>query len=219
MRVKPVHRPGDMRSSVRGPRTITVCDRLPVAGPEDFDVTTSQTAGAALHRRRTPSGGTAVRRTPAQRAPELAPLALDELRAYRQELIAEESRVSYWRRILQARLDLVIGDETSLDRLRTVLSEHQQSSRRLAMLPPDGAAGLPPLPDLAVLWQTENGGDADGTLVASLEAAERELSTYRRSLHDRLDAATGELISRYRDEPALALRALPLPRTAECGVA
>lgn len=219
MRVKPVHRPGDMRSSVRRPRTITDCDRLPVAGPEDFDVTTSQTAGAALRRRRTPSGGTAVRRTPAQRAPELAPLALDELRAYRQELIAEESRVSYWRRILQARLDLVIGDETSLDRLRTVLSDHQQNSRRLAMLPPDGAAGLPPLPDLAVLWQTEHGGDADGTLVASLEAAEQELSTYRRSLHDRLDAATGELISRYRDEPALALRALPLPRTAECGVA
>lgn len=145
-------------------------------------------------------------------------MALDDLRAYRQELIAEESRVSYWRRILQARLDLVLGDETSLSRLRTVLSEHQQNSRRLAMLPTDGAGGLPPLPDLAALWETENGNAADGALVTRLRAAEQELSAYRRSLHERLDAATGELIARYRDEPALALRALPL-RPAECGVA
>lgn len=184
-----------------------------------MSISTTQLAAAGTGTRRTRRAGGRPGTRPAERVAHLRHLSLDELRAYRQELITEESRVSYWRRILQARLDLVIGDETSLDRLRTVLSDHQQNSRRLAMLPPDGAAGLPPLPDLAVLWQTENGGDADGTLVASLEAAEQELSTYRRSLHDRLDAATGELISRYRDEPALALRALPLPRTAECGVA
>ena len=47
-------------------------------------------------------------------------------------------------------------------------------------------------------------------MVTRLRDAERELSAYRRSLHERLDAATGELISRYRDEPALALKALPL---------
>ena len=45
-----------------------------------------------------------------------------------------------------------------------------------------------------------------------LTDAEHELSSYRRSLHERLDAATGELISRYRDEPALALQALPMGR-------
>ena len=43
-----------------------------------------------------------------------------------------------------------------------------------------------------------------------LTAAVMVLATYRRSLHERLDAATGELISRYRDQPALALKALPL---------
>jgi hypothetical protein len=47
-------------------------------------------------------------------------------------------------------------------------------------------------------------------MITRLTDAEKELSTYRRSLHERLDAATGELISRYRDEPALALQALPL---------
>jgi hypothetical protein len=47
-------------------------------------------------------------------------------------------------------------------------------------------------------------------MVTRLSDAERELSSYRRSLHERLDAATGELISRYRDQPALALQALPL---------
>jgi len=146
-------------------------------------------------------------------APELAHLALDALRDYRQELVAEETRVSYWRRILQARLDQVIGpdDHQALSRLRGVLDDHGQSSRRLAMLPvvtPEDAA---PLPNLAVLWETTPGTETDhALLIARLTDAEKELSTYRRSLHERLDAATGELISRYRDQPALALKALPL---------
>jgi hypothetical protein len=183
-------------------------------------VTISQTTAEAPAPVRT--RGSAVspkpqRRPPAQRSPELAPLALDELREYRRSLITEESRVSYWRRILQARLDLALADQASLSRLRDVLAEHQESSRRLAVQTLDGPADVPPLPDLTVLWQTE--ADGEGGLVPRLAAAERELSAYRSSLHARLDAATGELISRYRDEPALALCALPLPRTADCGVA
>ena len=75
------------------------------------------------------------------------------------------------------------------------------------------ARTLPPLPDLAVLWETV--AAADGTadehaVLTRLAAAEAELSAYRRSLHERLDDATSELIARYRDEPALALRALPV---------
>lgn len=148
---------------------------------------------------------------PAQRAPELASLTLDELRAYRQELITEESRVSYWRRILHARLDLASGD-TRFDGMRTVLSQHHSDSRRLAQLPVDAPSdGAPPLPDLTVLWATErddpHGPDSD--MVSRLAAAEHQLSAYRRGLHRRLDTATGELIARYRDEPVLALGALP----------
>ena len=146
-------------------------------------------------------------------APELAHLGLEALRDYRQELVAEETRVSYWRRILQARLDQVSGpdDHHALRRLRGVLDEHGQSSRRLAMLPVVRTEDAAPLPNLAVLWETTPGGEGDhASMMARLTEAEHELSSYRHSLHTRLDAATGELIARYRDEPALALQALPL---------
>ena len=72
---------------------------------------------------------------------------------------------------------------------------------------------LPPLPDLTALWETVAASDGttdDGVVLNRLAAAEAELSAYRRSLHERLDDATSELIARYRDEPALALRALPV---------
>ncbi len=146
-----------------------------------------------------------------RRAVELAHLSLDELRDYRGQLVTEETRVSYWRRILQARLDLVLdtGDHRAMARLRNVLNEHASSSHRLALLPLQAADDSPPLPDLAALWQTPVDQDADDDLVARLTHAEIALSTYRTSLHQRLDAATGELISRYRDEPGLALAALP----------
>jgi hypothetical protein len=146
-------------------------------------------------------------------APELAHLCLEALRDYRQELVAEETRVSYWRRILQARLDQVIGsdDHQALRRLRGVLDDHGHSSRRLALLPVVRTEDAAPLPDLAVLWETTPGGEGDhSSMVTRLSDAEHELSSYRHSLHERLDSATGELISRYRDEPALALQALPL---------
>lgn len=155
---------------------------------------------------------TGHRRPEPRRAPELAHLSLNALRDYRSELVAEETRISYWRRILQARLDMVISsdDPRALDRLRGVLHDHADSSRRLAMLPVVGSHDSPPLPDLTVLWETAgDGGPGYDALVARLADAEHELSTYRRSLHERLDAATGELISRYRDEPSLALSALP----------
>jgi hypothetical protein len=45
--------------------------------------------------------------------------------------------------------------------------------------------------------------------LARLHSAERQLTDYRRALHERIDEATGELIARYRDDPASALTALP----------
>ena len=105
-----------------------------------------------------------------------------------------------------------------MGRLRGVLTDHQRSSQRLAMQTLDGHLELPPLPDLTVLWESQP-QDADDDLLVRLAAAERQLSDYRRGLHERLDAATGELIARYRDEPTLALRALPLPRDHQVGVA
>jgi hypothetical protein len=171
-------------------------------------VISTQTRGSRADGRR-PAG----RRAEPVHAPELEHLTLQELRDYRQGLVAEETRVSYWRRIMQARLDSVIGpaDHAVLDRLRGVLHVHADSSRRLALLPVAMPDDAPPLPDLTALWETTmSEGVHDETLIARLTDAERELSAYRRSLHDRLDVATGELVSRYRDYPALALCALPL---------
>jgi hypothetical protein len=167
------------------------------------------TAGSPAGSRRT-----AARNRPTPRhAPELAHLSLDELRDYRQELVTEEIRVSYWRRILQARLDLIIGDDdtAALRRLGAVLTEHEAYSKRLAVQTTAVPGGAPPLPDLAALWEISVDEVADeGAVVARLADAEHQLSAYRRSLHLRLDAATGELIARYHDDPALALTALPM---------
>ena len=140
-------------------------------------------------------------------------LDLDALRSYRQELVTEESRVSYWRRILQARLDTALGENgerTPVARLQSVLTQHQESSRRLAVLDVHDAVSGPPLPNLAVLWESNGDARTDDAMLARLAAAELELSAYRRSLHERLDDATSELIARYREQPTLCLRALPL---------
>lgn len=174
----------------------------------------STTAARSTGYGRRPAAG----RRPAERVPHLQHLELCALREYRQDLLTEESRVSYWRRILQARLDTAVGrsdERTQSAKLRSVLSEHQESSRRLAFLPVHDAVAVPPLPDLTVLWETAVGPATDDAMLARLAAAETELSAYRRNLHERLDDATSELIARYREEPALALCALPLPTASD----
>lgn len=162
------------------------------------------------------SGGRSGARPMPTRQPELAHLALDSLRSYRNELIAEESRVSYWRRLVQARLDLLLSvDGRDLGRLRSALSHPEGASRRQALLAVLPAEEVPPLPDLTVLWQAEpDPGDDDSVtaLVTALGAAESQLSAYRHALHARLDQATGELIARYHEDPAQCLVALPLGR-------
>ena len=44
-----------------------------------------------------------------------------------------------------------------------------------------------------------------------LRAAEAQLSAYRSAVHRRLEAATGELIARYHQDPRLCLSAPPPP--------
>ena len=72
---------------------------------------------------------------------------------------------------------------------------------------------IPPLPDLAGLWdRIVDPSDTAGmaALEEDLAGAERQLSDYRSDLHRRIGAATSELIARYREEPSLCLTALPL---------
>jgi hypothetical protein len=127
--------------------------------------------------------------------------------------------VSYWRRIIQARLDIVVGARTggttTVDDLRSVFAERAPSTRRTALLSVMPIDDMPPLPDLASLWsRVPDPKDEARTaeLAMELAAAEAQLSAYRAALHRQLAAATTELIARYREQPDLCLSALPSPR-------
>jgi hypothetical protein len=146
-----------------------------------------------------------------------AHLSIEALREYRRALSDEEDRVSYWRRILQARLDLVASGTTGpgVDhaRLTPLLTTRRVGAGRRALTVVHSDGGIPPLPLLEELWQRQVGAD-DATgreaFADDLRTAEQQLSAYRSALHDRIGEATGELIARYREAPDLCLTVLPL---------
>jgi hypothetical protein len=150
------------------------------------------------------------------RSADYAHLSIDALREYRRALTAEEGKVSYWRRILQARLDVVaVGSGKVLDQahLRPVLTSERVGAGRQALVEVLPVDDIPPLPSLAELWdRAVDPDDAEGqaALEADLRVAEAQLSAYRNALHRRIGEATGELIARYRENPALCLSVLPL---------
>lgn len=162
-------------------------------------------------------GGRRGRPTP-ERSDDFAHLSLEALREYRRTLTAEEDQVSYWRRIIQARLDVLRAGTLRVadgEHLRPVLSDRRVSGGRTAMISVVPADDIPPLPNLADLWERRvaDGDDAGAAaLDADLAAAERQLSDYRQALHGRIADATNELIARYHEQPTLCLSALPLRR-------
>src|SRR5690242_13430648 len=134
-------------------------------------------------------------RTTPERRPEFAHLSLEGLRAYRRALNTEEGRVSYWRRIIQARLDLVrvaeAGGPATTDNLRGVITEVRVESGRAALQDVIPLDDMPPLPELEGLWAQEPGADPErnSRLAVELSKAEAQLSAYRTALHKRLAAA------------------------------
>ena len=159
---------------------------------------------------------------PVDASPRSAPLremSLADLREYRRELREEEHRVSYWRRLVHARLDMVAagwlaGRALSTRQIVVALGDGIHRHDRLAVLVLRAGEELPALPELARLWSTpltHDGGEQDAPIVAGLAEAEAQLSTYRATLHALLDAATAELVSRYRADPSACLDVLPVP--------
>ena len=152
---------------------------------------------------------------PPQRAAAYDGLSLPDLRALRAELGAEETRVSYWRRIIQARLDVVRlhqPDSDPVADLTRVLTDAGTSVRRLAHIDVQPIDDVLPLPDLAEIWSRQVDPVDElalGRLESDLTKAERELSSFRNELHRRIDLVTDELIARYREQPLLALQILP----------
>lgn len=149
-------------------------------------------------------------------APRLADLSLTALRSYRRKLADEEDRVSYWRRLVHARLDLLEAErstdgELSVETLARVLGDTGAGRTRTALVRVRAAEPLPELPVLEEMWVTEvDPGDRAGmsSAIERLRTAERQLTSYRNALHQRIDEATAELIVRYREDPSSALVAL-----------
>lgn len=154
---------------------------------------------------------------PPQVSEIFAHLTLAGLRSYRKALAQEESRVSYWRRILQARLDMVravdSGQRGNMENLRPVLTNERVASGRTALIDVLPVEDIPPLPDLEELWDRHvrpDDPEYNAELVEQLARAEGQLSAYRSALHIRIQASTNELIARYRVDPAQCLSVLPL---------
>jgi hypothetical protein len=148
---------------------------------------------------------------------ELAGLDLDQLRGYRRELEAEEDRVSYWRRLVHARIDVLeaesgTGSPLSIEDLVRVLGDTGSGRSRHALIGFRAADPLPDLPVLSEMWVTEvdphDAAQVEDALVR-LRTAEKQLTTYRHALHERIDEATRELILRYRQNPLAALAVIP----------
>lgn len=180
----------------------------------DRDDVQDTVATRAASARRVPA--TMMRPKP-QRVPELAHMDLKRLRRYRRTLLDEELRASYWRRLIQARRDLLRAHDALGDRqvLTDALTEQRSGSGRqvILLLHPD--AGLPVLPQLPDLWASgvealDEVGRAE--LFARLASAESVLSSYREALFRRLDRATEDLVARYHEDPRQCLVALPLER-------
>ena len=149
-------------------------------------------------------------------SPHLAALSLVELREYRGRLHEEEDRVSYWRRLAHARIDVLEAEARadgvlSMRELARVLGDTGAGRTRTALVNIAAAEPLPALPVLAEMWTTDVDPRDEAQVadaVRRLREAERLLTEYRHALHQRIDEATGELIIRYRREPTLALSVL-----------
>lgn len=137
--------------------------------------------------------------------------------------MSEEVRISYWRRLLHGRIDLALTDVAIIrnertpdlvERLCQVLADPVTTARRDALLSVPTFDELPEDAEVAAAWSGLDltGDEPTEELIARLGDLEQVMSTYRRELHERIDAATGELVARYHEDPAAALIALPVPR-------
>ena len=136
-----------------------------------------------------PQGVTDLASPPAAVLPDAlgadpADLGLDLLRRRRAALVEQASRAARWRRLVQARLDLAVD----------------------AVVPVEELGG--PWPPLRALVHAETGGDVVAQLAAAA-VARRDVGRWCAEVEDELAETTGELVERYRADPA---GCLPAPR-------
>ncbi|MFF7632231.1 ABC transporter substrate-binding protein [Kitasatospora sp. NPDC008050] len=179
---------------------------------------------------RVPGGPTApgaepVAVVPAVAVPDTAALGLDELRTLRRDALEQEADLSYLRRLLQGRVDILRAEldrrtldrhprpprpDTLLHRLPQILADApsnvRQSARHVTLGTPrgeqyqaqaDALMGDVQLADLAV--------HASAELLAALDrltAHEREVSGRRQLLQRTADGCSAEITRRYREGEA-----------------
>ena len=159
----------------------------------------------------------------------LTALPIEDIRARRTECQQVEDSLSYPRRVVQGRLDIVLaelkqrreggsGDAQSLvERLPSILSDQSStrpssSAGRLQTsfgptdLPEDAGDLLARIDSVADDRRLSNitaasDEELDG-LVEELRALEVEISSQRRQLHERIDALEKELVRRYKSGEA-----------------
>lgn len=146
-----------------------------------------------------------------------------EIRRMRDECEEEESGISFARRVLQGKLDIVraealrrreAGSETAasvLESLPSILSEANQQSGPAAratrfLVPPSvqhHRRAVDQIADEGALARVRDRDDEElSDLVTQLSQKESELSTTRRQLLDRIDALQAELTRRYKSGTA-----------------
>ena len=147
-----------------------------------------------------------------------ASLSLVELRALRAQLQADDDVISYVRRLVQARLDLVraekerraSGNELNVaEDLPVILGRHLTGGPARPPRPTEDASEHPLALQLDELCTRlganhvpELGPEELDALLDALEKFEHARSHERRELFTRLDALSAELVSRYRDGEA-----------------
>lgn len=181
---------------------------------------------------RSPGGGTGgspiSSRPPVQRTgepvladrerPDLGALRLPELRALRREAQSDEADLSYVRRMLQGRIDILRAELARrtdpeapvLDRLSEILadvpSRHRSSARHVTMSTPRGdeyrrlAAEM--LSEVELSDLTARTDEELHTAMGRLAGYEQQISRRRQHLQRTADDCSGEIARRYREGEA-----------------
>lgn len=152
---------------------------------------------------------------PAATLGELGTLSTAAVRDRREACERAEEGVSYARRLLQGRLDLLRAElarrddpaaASALDALPTILASDQpptDPSQARAMrlrVPADADAYEAALDRIVVEAEVgDHAVDELADVIERLAAYEHELSGVRRALFDRIDALRDELAARYKD--------------------
>ncbi|MET9932150.1 MULTISPECIES: ABC transporter substrate-binding protein [unclassified Streptomyces] len=176
----------------------------------------------------TRAGGSSVARPPAQRTsepalpdraqPDLGTLRLPELRALRRDARSDEADLSYVRRMLQGRIDILRAELARrtdpeapvLDRLSEILadvpSRHRTSARHVTLSTPRGEEyrrlASEMLSEVELSDLTARTDDELHAAMGRLAGYEQQVSRRRQELQRTADDCGAEIARRYREGEA-----------------